>query len=572
MTWEGAKLKALDPQIVEKLRRKALSASTSKSMQSCAARWAGERLLRSDDEDPFEPAPLGTAAHAVMEDLMGLEPSARSVARARQLTTDAAWAMWPDDPNSSPAVRKVVSDNRVKWRDEVFDCWLGLFTIEDPSEVNVYAREMSIEGVVLNGVPTNGFIDRVEFGAVDGEPGLICVDYKSGKVPNPRFGDDHGDQIRVYTAAVEHKTGRKPVAGRLYYTKHGVMKEVDISRKAIDKTLAVFKSSWNKHNKYMAEGAFPTKTGALCGWCPLVNACPAAKQAGLTARKPGLPTAVQLGFPGFGPPEAAPAAVPEAVPAPAAEEPETAAARAASVESAKVFAAHIPVRNTTLVFREEEELMPQITEEKPWEPLTIEGELNPNSYGAIAVFGIASLAVEQLHTAGIPLSKTYVTALAQTLHHVVSAGQQAWTGSASLSDGANTRIRGALRSVIETLPLPFGQDEDAWTAWTEQAVRRVRSITFVALDLWTPENGVRPAEPWNALASAVPAAPAKPAPKARRKPAPAAAPAAPAPAPAVQAVAVAPVQVTPAPAPAPVPVRKPEPVEMFPDDDDVLAA
>ena len=575
MAWEGSKLKALAPEVVNKLRRKALSASTSKSMQSCVARWAGERML-GKQMGPFEAATLGTAAHAVMEDLMGLEPSARTVARAEQLTVARGRALWPDRPEAPREVREAVAANRDRWIREVFACWLGLFTIENPADVNVYAREMAIEGIVLNGVPTVGYIDRVEYGEVDGRPGLISVDYKSGKVPAAKWlkrSDDHGDQIRVYSAAIEHMTGKKPVGGRLYYTKAGVSREVDISTKAIDKTLSVFKSSWNKHNKYMEEGAFPTKTGPLCGWCPLVNACPAAHQAGLEARIEGLPTAVQLGMPGFGPSAPVsvpvPAAAPEAVPAAVAESPETAAARAASTESAKVFAAHIPVRTTEHVFREEEDLMNQIIEEKPWEPLTGNGELNPNSYGAMAVFGLTTLAVEQLHNAGIPLSKTYVSALAQTLHYVASAGQEEWTGSRSLQDGASTRIRGALRTVIDTLPLPFGQDEDAWTAWTEQAVRRVRSITFVALDLWAPESGARPAEPWHALATAVPAAPAKPAPKARRKPAPAATPAvavvpeaAPAPVPAPALVAV----------PAPVPARKPEPVEMFPDDDDVAVA
>ena len=575
MAWEGTKLTALDPEVVDKLRRKALSASTSKSMQSCVARWAGERML-DKQVGPFEAAPLGTAAHAVMEDLMGLEPSARTVERAEQLTVARGRALWPDRPEAPRKVREAVAANRDRWIREVFACWLGLFTIENPADVNVYAREMAIEGIVLNGVPTVGYIDRVEYGQVKGRPGLISVDYKSGKVPAAKWlrrSDDHGDQIRVYTAAIEHMTGEKPVGGRLYYTKAGVSREVDISAKAIDKTLAVFKSSWNKHNKYMDEGSFPTKAGPLCGWCPLVNACPVAHDAGLGPRIEGLPTAVQLGMPGFGPSAPAsvpvPAQAPEAVPAAAAESPETAAARAASAESAKAFAAHIPVRNTTSIFREEEEHMKEIVEDKPWEPLTVNGELNPNSYGAMAVFGLTSLAVEQLHAAGIPLSKTYVTALAQTLHHVVSAGQEAWTGAKSLQDGANTRIRGALRTVIETLPLPFGQDEDAWTAWTEQAVRRVRSITFVALDLWTPEAGVRPSEPWNALASAVPAAPAKAAPKARRKPAASVPAAKPAP-----DLTVVPEPVPVAvqqPAPAPVPVRKPEPVEMFPDDDDAAA-
>lgn len=570
VAWDGSKLVATGDEVVSKLRRKALSASTSKSMQSCVARWAGERLM-GKTMGPFEPAPLGTAAHAVMEDLMGLEPSARTIERAEELTRARGAALWPDDPNASKAVREAVAANRLRWIDEVFVCWLGLFTIENPQDVNVYAREMVIEGIILNGVPTIGYIDRVEFGNKDGVPGLISVDYKSGKVPNKRYGDDHGDQLRVYTAAVEHKTGQKPVAARVYYTKHGKSVDVDISPKAIDKTLAVFRSSWNKHNKYMKEGAFPTKTSTLCGWCPLVNACPAAKADGKGPRIDGLPTAVSLGIPTVGVP--APQPVPEAVPADAGH-PEISSLETAAAVSAEVFAAHIPVSTYRLPFHEEEDLMPKITEDKSWIKTTVEGEMNPNSFASMAVFGLASLAVEELDRAGIQLNRTNVSALAHTFKHVTTTAQSNWTGSTDLMDGANTRMRGALRTVLQTLPLPFGQDAEAWDAWVRQTVKRVGSIATVALELW--DTDASELKPWESLANvtgtpkaiaapvvaAVPALaavpePAEPAekPKAAPKRAPRASRSS-------AAAAAAPVS-EPAPAPAlalaPEPVAEPEP-------------
>lgn len=589
VAWDGKKLVVTADGIVEsKLRRKALSASTSKSMQGCAAQWAAGKLLGAP-MGPFEAAPLGTAAHAVMEDLMGLEPSARTIPRAEELTYTRASTMWPDLPSESDAVRQAVAQNRQKWIEEVFACWLGLFTIENPSDVNVYAREMSIEGVVLNGVPTIGYIDRVEYGDFRGKPGLIPADYKSGKVPKPQYQGDHKAQILVYAAALEFKTGELPPGGKIYYTKHGVAVPVETTRKAIDQTLATFRSSWNKHNKYMKEATFPTKTGPLCSWCDLVNSCPAAAAAGKGPRKEGLPTAVQLGIPTIGVPS------PPKPPAPLPAAPEEVAAVAengdldeATAVSAEVFAAHIPVSTDYHPNREEEAFMRQIIEDKPWVATTDHADLNPNSYAAGALFGLASLAVSELSKAGIPLGKTNVSALAHTFKVLVSTAQMKWTGRANLQDGANTRLRGALYTVLETLPVPFGQDKAGWDDWANQVVRRLGAVVSVSLEMWETEYPEGGPMPWEVLAGVAaagkpalsivapaPAAeleaakPAKAAPKrapraSRAKAAPAAEPA-PSPVQAAEPVA--------SPAPAPVQVAEPEPdygsdyVDVFPDDD-----
>lgn len=573
VSWDGRKLVATGDGVVDQLRRKALSASTNKSMQSCAARWAGERLLPRN-EMPFDPAPLGTSAHAVMEDLLGLEPSARNVPRARALTLAAAEKMWPDSETEAPAVRAAVANNRRRWIEEVIICWLGLFTIEDPSKVNVYAREMSIDNTIINGVPSNGFIDRVEYGDMKGKPGLISVDYKTGKVPEAKYlkrSDEHGDQIRVYTVAVEALTGTRPVGGRIYYTKHAVSRDVDISQAAIDKTLTTFKSSWNKHNKYMKEATFPTKTSPLCGWCPLVNACPAAKAEGKTAQKEGLPSAVALGIPTIGAPR--PVTVPAMAGAPVGA-PENSSVRTAVAESARVFAAHIAISTNDRSFLEEEEHMTIITEGKMWEPLTIEGELNPNSYAAMGVFGITQIAVDELNRAGIDLTKQYVTSLAQTLSFVIARAQESWTGSTSAADGANSRMRGALRTVLGTMPLPFGGDENAWYEWALSAVKRMRAITAVSLELWAPADGLRSSNPWVGMAGVQPKSEKVVTPLATA-PSQAAIEA-----PVVVAVPAPVVVAEPEPEPAPVKrapapksvARRQEPVELFPDDDDISAA
>lgn len=507
VAWDGHDLVVTDPEILKKLRRPALSASTAKSFQSCTARWVGERLLRDEEENPFDPAPLGTSAHAVLETLYGLPGPERTRDRAYEILKDMARVQWaaPEEGEEPDAKAERIA-SRTRWLAAVREKYEGIWDIENPEDVSVVGLETKIENLEINGVPTVGFIDRQS--RQQKPRGVIVEDYKSGKYKeaHPRFGDDHGDQLRVYAEAIRVKTGVMPVGAKVLYTAVGRARPVSLSKSNMKKTLDAFAKSWDKHNECMDSGSFPVKTGVLCSWCPLLNACPAGQQEGYEDRTGGgLPEAVKLGIPTLRPGAAA---------APSGDAPagEEIPAEVAETVTETVVAAHIDDSSNNPSTTETEDEMPIITEGKPFD-VTVEGELNPNAYAATAVFGLASLAVEELHKAGQAINKGNVTSLAQTFHHVVSKAQNSWTGSTSLQEGANTRMRGALRTVIETMPLPWGEDADAWASWADAAIKRSRAITTVALGLF--EDGVVE-EPWLGLNTVpVPAkdeAPAAPAP------------------------------------------------------------
>lgn len=511
VAWDGKKLVVTDDSLINsKLRRKALSASTSKSMQSCAARWVGERLLRSDDEDPFAPAPLGTSAHTVLEDLYALPGHQRTMEEAEKITIGYADKMWPDDRSASDAVRAAVKIARARWITEVKAAYEGIFVIEDPRTIVVKGREHQVKDIEVNGVPIIGYIDRISEATVDGVTGLIPEDYKSGKVLSTYFGDDHGDQLRIYSKAIHVEFGEMPVGAKVLYTKFGKFRDIDLSKRAMDKTLKVFALSWKRHNNYMKSQAFPTKVSALCGWCPLVNSCPVAKAEGKTVSEKvadQIPSATELGIPTLRPGLIVP------VPAASADRldddstdavtffppdedphPEEAAALGRASEAA----AHIGNSGQSPDELSKEEHM-AIIEGKPWDSYTKNGELNPISYTAIGVFGIAEMALEALHKAGQPVTGKNVKALAATFRHIVITAQENWTGTTSMADAANTRMRGALRSVVATLPMPFGEPKEAWDDWVSKATKRCSSIVAVAHYIF---DGVEDDEPWSGLASA----------------------------------------------------------------------
>jgi putative RecB family exonuclease len=551
--WDGKRLVAANQDVVEKLRRKNLSASTAQSMDGCVARWAGERMLTTA-EDPFGAAPQGSAAHEIFEDMFAMLPLVRTRETAEKLLQAKADKQWPVLPGQPAGVTEAILENRKRWVSEVRHAYAGLFKIEDPRQVRVLSLEFKIDGIEIGGVPAVGYIDRVsEVVTEDGVTGMSIDDYKTGKkIPLPRY-NKYPFQIQLYTDAVRTLTGEKPVAAQLLYTKVGEGKPVDISERAIDKTLKKFGDAWDKHNRFMDDGSFPTETGPLCGWCPLVNACHVAKAAGLGPRAEGLPAAADLGIPSLRPGIAP-------VPVVSTDEMTVSGGREVTfwmpepdyhglAEMGRDYnpAAHMKASGENPKELEgQDQGMPKIVEEKPWE-VYAGGELNPASYAAISSFGLATMAVEQLNKAGLPVTGKNVKALGSTYHHIVTEAQKSWTGSVSLADAANTRMRGALHTVLATMPQPFGKEAADWDAWVAAAIRRCQSITAVALYLFSEP---KPEAPWASIEGT-----------------PGATPAVEAPAP-VRALAAVP-DPEPAPVKAAAPVKKPAADPDFPDDDDL---
>ncbi|MDQ2740462.1 MAG: PD-(D/E)XK nuclease family protein [Actinomycetota bacterium] len=453
----------VDDDAVKRLRRPRLSPSTAKAMHGCPSRWAGEKLLPGM-EDPFAPAPLGTAAHAVLEALYKLPALERTHQAALEAVDDlgdemAAAAIdkgWPGIPDTQMA----------DWKRSVVKHYGGIWMIEDPTTVNVRATEISLKTVEVGGVPFTGIIDRLDY---DGDGKTLVRDHKSGNVPSNysirNYGDSQGDQLRLYAEALRALDGRLPTGAALYYTQFGQIRKVSLSKAKRSETVVAFQQSWTDLNGYFDSQELPTQTGPLCGWCPMVAICPAAKAEGLGPRIEGLPTAEQLGMP------------------------VRRAAAAALVPGDGAAAS----TNT-----EGDSPMTKLHEDKPWEPVA-QGSLNPNSYSATAAFGLVSMAVDKLTTNGEAVKPSAIAALAGTFAYIVETVQDQVSDSRSMQDGLHTRLRGALHTVIDMSPPPFGGTEDQWSAWVSSAVRRVRLIADAAVVLWSSGPGEAP---WAGLAVA----------------------------------------------------------------------
>jgi putative RecB family exonuclease len=463
----------LAPDAVRRLTRKSLSPSTAAAMSGCQARWSIERLLPRAT-DPFGTAELGSAAHRVFELLFEQDPVLRDMSLGLRLVTslqddqNGGSISVPDNPGDLP-----------RWHEEVSRRVMGLWAIEDPTKIDVIGNEVKVADVEVGGVPFFGYIDRIHRTADD----VVISDYKAGKVHKPgRFGDPHGDQLRLYVAALS-ETGicETPTAAEVLYTTHRTRQAVDTTPGAIAKTTTQFAKAWELLEKGLSSSQFPTKTSALCGWCPAVTVCPAAQAKGLGPRTDSCTSGELLGI---------------------GTKTAKSAAGGSTIPPSHQSESNVPPASSDGVSgRSESTAMSSEPQEgKSWEPTLPDGRLNTNSFAATSVFGIVDLAVTELHKAGQPIKVRSVKALSQTFTQIIDTVHQEVRGRASFQSGLHTRLRGALRTTIETMPLPFGEDSAAWDSWVERATNRVRGIAKTAIAMWESDDEPTTERPWAVFA------------------------------------------------------------------------
>ena len=481
VAWDGDRLIITDDELLARIDKPYLSASTSKSMHSCPSRMVSDRAMPSGF-DLFGAAELGTAAHTVLERLFNLPPGRRDKQHAAAILTELSREA-PHFEDDVDYARSIGADpvRHTQWVAAVSNAYSGIFDIEQPKEVEVHSTELRLDGVEVAGVPFKGFIDRID--KLDGG-GLGVVDFKSGKdksKPSTRFDDDHGDQIRLYVEALRVKLGEKPKAGHLYYIQHGKRRRVAIGNTDVNKTKRAFAESWSALKTAVDKREFATRDSALCGWCPLVNSCPTAAANGRFDRKGGAPSAIDLGIPSLRPDGTV---IPLVTTAPKWGEP---GARAAG-------AAHMPGGAEPPLDPDGGDMSSSRNERpwreaKPYDGSDIDGHLSLNSYAATAVFGLSTLAAELLaKTEGQKVGPAQVKLLTGVLAQVVLDAQaQVTNGSRDWQEGSNTRLRGVLRTAVDVIPLPFGGDEAAWTAWAQRTVRFMVAVSATAIDLY--DNG-----------------------------------------------------------------------------------
>lgn len=472
------------------IARTALSISSADTIRSCPARWASEKLLPTA-ADPFAAHVIGNAGHDVLEELMRRPNGQRTPDDAADILQHLA-TTWQQD--TTRPEHAVLDDpgSRTRWIAEVYSSISRYWDIEDPNQVDVYATELPVD-VTVSGVPIIGFIDRVDIvESKDGERALAIRDYKTGKhisaEDRRRYGDKHGDQIRIYAEALEATLARLPednpwhgarvIAGSVLYTRHGKSTKVALSAKHRRETMRAHASAWARHNELTSTGVYPATPSGLCTFCPLVNVCPSRSDRVNWERVP------QSTLPAEHLPIAqdSPASPRQSAPAPEHATPRHPEQR---LESAPELtgAAHPQVSET------KEPAMTVFVEKRPFDA----DPANIASYAHLSAAALTDAALDQIARAGVPsyaLTEPLIRSTAHTLGAIVLAVQEQVTGERDLQGAAARNLQRTLTRLMVFDPMPIvigGQwaDQAQMGQWSAMMVARLAATAQIATSMVT---------------------------------------------------------------------------------------
>lgn len=236
-----------------------LSASSISTFKQCPLRFKLSRIDKIP-EPPTRQTLMGNFVHDSLEHFYNtVEPSQRSLQQAKE----SAKLVW-EEGNWEERVRPFLggqSLNEFRWSS--WWCIENLFNLENPQLINPSGVEFEVNAQI-NGVTIKGFIDR--WMQIDDT--ITISDYKTGKVPSPRYMEDKFFQLVLYSLLLtEMGITAENTQLELLYLKDGVRRHH--KPKEIDYKTAINLVTTTKKeiDEAYENNKWPAVPSKLCDWC-----------------------------------------------------------------------------------------------------------------------------------------------------------------------------------------------------------------------------------------------------------------------------------------------------------------
>lgn len=240
-----------------------LSPSSISTFKQCPLKFKYSKIdgLR---EPPTVHTLLGNFVHDILEALYLLPQERRNFQEARAIARDK----WVVDYEHQAKSLKL-NERDFRWK--AWWCVENLWQIEEPSETNFDGVEQEVIGE-FRGVTIKGFIDRFRFNP-DGT--IEISDYKTGKIPSPRFAGDKFTQLYIYALMTEALGIGKASTVSLVYLAGPEVLSREVSESALEATASLITTTKSEIDSFCEQGEFPAKPSGLCNWCYFKKMCPA---------------------------------------------------------------------------------------------------------------------------------------------------------------------------------------------------------------------------------------------------------------------------------------------------------
>lgn len=260
---------------VDKLPTK-LSPSRASDFQTCPKQFYFKTIEKLPTFNTVENT-RGSIAHDALENLFRLPKQERTVAKALEYVEPAWDAMKVGD--SYKDLVEPGSPEEGELLNYAREMVSNYFHLEDPTRFDPVGIEEWVNAN-LGPVRIHGKIDRRD--EVDGR--IYISDYKTGRLPNPRYISKTFFAMRVYAWAISKMYGQAPYELRLIYLKStdpdkAIFRE-RVTQASLMRTEEELHLIWRAIRSAALAQDWPAKPSKLCDWCSFKSICPAFNDGG----------------------------------------------------------------------------------------------------------------------------------------------------------------------------------------------------------------------------------------------------------------------------------------------------